>query len=222
MRNCGRESALGPVAALPPGSAAAMHHRGRQALHHIGGEARAGQDQRLGAAAGRLRTTSFMKRPVPCSMPLALMMSGRRVRDGRRDGRSATSRSAWAGNRQNERVSAAQGRRRSGAAARPDSATSWPARARHMRQRRAPGAGPEQCRCGSCLGPELARAIDGRLRLVERPAGAGGNAEIIGEAQRQPLGPGPGDHRGIVGAELRRRHDEVEAVARPRPARTPP
>ena len=42
-------------------------------------------------------------------------------------------------------------------------------------------------------------------RGVERPAGPRGEVETVGEAEAQPLDPGPGDHRGIVGAELDRR-----------------
>ena len=47
--------------------------------------------------------------------------------------------------------------------------------------------------------------------LFERPARTGREVERIGQAQRQPLGAGPGDHGAVVGAKLRRRHHERDA-----------
>ena len=49
--------------------------------------------------------------------------------------------------------------------------------------------------------------ISARLRLrpgdlFQRPARARREVERIGQAQRQPLGAGPGDHRAVVGAKL--------------------
>ena len=66
----------------------------------------------------------------------------------------------------------------------------------------------------SCLGPELAGAIDRRLRVVQRPPGAGRRSEIVDEAQSQPLGTGPSDHCSIVGTEFRWRNDQSEAMIR--------
>ncbi len=91
-----------------------------------------------------------MKRPVPCSMPLALMMSGLTRRDGRRDGGQHRAQ-RLGGNRQNECVSAGKGVG-IGCAARPESHRMAGA-ARHMRQGRTPGA----------------RADDAELRLMPWP-----------------------------------------------------
>ena len=44
--------------------------------------------------------------------------------------------------------------------------------------------------------------------LVQRPARARRDVERIGQAERQPLGAGPGDHRAVVGAERRRRRHQ--------------
>jgi hypothetical protein len=43
--------------------------------------------------------------------------------------------------------------------------------------------------------------------LIKRPAGARREIEAVGEAKRQPLGAGPGDHGAVIRAQSRwRRH----------------
>ena len=51
--------------------------------------------------------------------------------------------------------------------------------------------------------------------LVERPAGPRRSVERIGEPGGEALGPGPGDHRRIVGAQPAGRHAEPAAAASP-------
>ena len=47
--------------------------------------------------------------------------------------------------------------------------------------------------------------------LFERPARPRRDRQRIGEAERQPLGAGPGDHRAVVGAQSRRRRHQFGA-----------
>src|SRR5581483_4987802 len=54
---------------------------------------------------------------------------------------------------------------------------------------------------------------DGRRGVgIERPARPRRRRKRVGKPARKPHGPRPGDHRGVVGAELGRRHDEAEDV----------
>src|SRR5258707_2381590 len=63
---------------------------------------------------------------------------------------------------------------------------------------------------GSCL----YTGADGRRGVgIEWPAWARGEVGPVAEAEAQPLEARPGDHRAIVGAERRRRRDEIEAMA---------
>src|SRR5258708_37407226 len=63
---------------------------------------------------------------------------------------------------------------------------------------------------GSCL----YTGADGRRGVgIEWPAWARGEVGPVREAEAQPLEARPGDHRAIVGAERRRRRDEIEAMA---------
>ena len=48
--------------------------------------------------------------------------------------------------------------------------------------------------------------------ILQRPAGARHEFERIDEPERETLGTGPGDHRAIVGAKLRRWNDEHRAA----------
>jgi len=49
---------------------------------------------------------------------------------------------------------------------------------------------------------------------IKWPAGMGGLIKVICESERQPLGASPGHHRGIVGTQLGRRHDQAKSVLR--------
>ena len=60
---------------------------------------------------------------------------------------------------------------------------------------------------GSCLDPG---SRSRRRRGIERPARARGRIETVDETEAQPLHPGPGDHRRVVGAQRRGRRHEVE------------
>ena len=58
-----------------------------------------------------------------------------------------------------------------------------------------------------CL--SLDAGAERRCRVgIERPAGAGRRREIVDEAAGEPLCARPGDHGGIVGAEIERRQDQ--------------
>ena len=49
-------------------------------------------------------------------------------------------------------------------------------------------------------------------RPGQRPAGTGRRRQIVDEPAGEPLRPCPGDHGGIVGAEIERRQDQGEAL----------
>ena len=105
-----------------------------------------------------------------------------------------------------------------------------PAGARgRVRQRGAPGAGaddPDR----SIIMALCSSAVVGPTPVPVPGAGGGGSPasggasgqssgqrgagriERVGQAERQPLGARPGDHRGIVGAQLRRRRDQQRAA----------
>ena len=80
---------------------------------------------------------------------------------------------------------------------RAQSSTSRPPRARDLRQRRAPGAAADDAD-RSCLHPRAAHLL-GAGSSGQR-ARAGASSGSVSPAA-ETLGAGPGDHRGIVGAE---------------------
>ena len=199
---------LGPFAAPPPRSeqpasrpsAGPSSHRSRK----LGPES-----TRAWAPGTISATTSFMNMPV-CLLDA---LGADDQRQGLRVGLIvvSTSRTACAGT---ARMTASWPASSTSSGCRRDHMpTSWPGSPCHMGQRRPQAPLPATTIRRSCLGPQLARAIDGRLSLIQRPAGARGNAQIVSQAQGQSFGPGPGDHGGIVGAQAGWRHDEFEAVA---------
>src|SRR5690606_27284903 len=46
---------------------------------------------------------------------------------------------------------------------------------------------------------------------IERPARPRGEIEGVGKSGPQPLNPRPGDHRAVICAKLRWRHDKADA-----------
>src|SRR5215468_4489725 len=62
-------------------------------------------------------------------------------------------------------------------------------------------------RCGALISGLDASADGTRRARIERPAGARREIEAVDIAAAQPLDAGPGDHGGVVGAQLHRRHD---------------
>ena len=84
---------------------------------------------------------------------------------------------------------------------------------------KAHGSASRHRRC--CGRSKQARGLRRLGHLVERPARARRGVERVGEAERQPLGAGPGDHRAVVGAERRRRRDQHGAGFEARRAAAP-